>query len=462
MCNSIRSDLPLFDMMKEAYDSTDTGLGIGGTVTFIQCMDFMCHKNMVVKLSEKVNFITGPNGSGKSAVIAALQICLGLRASATKRAADLRGLIRHGCKGHATLRVGLRNVGPYAFKPELYGEEIVVERKLHRQGGSGYRLLRGSTMKVVSKLKRDLLEIIENFGIFVDNPCCILDQESSKEFLKGGARAKYHLFLKATELERLRRNLCSERSLRDMAKSELKANAAVIPLLTRDLKRAQSQLRALSTLQILQEKLSVVRKELVWARVAECEDEFQAAGKAQQAELKKFLKAEKKLKAAEEETRVFRKKEVGLIAEAKRLEKVIDDVKEEISERAETLQKKQVQKGKMERVVNDRRRQLRAYNGQRKQLETRLESLHAKAKRSAVDDQRQKNLEEIKLVSAQKADIERKAAKVGSTIANVSAEKEKKLDALEAARDQVKRAKAGRVEAEKELKGLESTKSNRV
>lgn len=37
----------------------------------------------------------------------------------------------------------------------------------------------------------------------VDNPCAILDQENSKQFLQGSDTDKYNFFMRATDLSRI-------------------------------------------------------------------------------------------------------------------------------------------------------------------------------------------------------------------------------------------------------------------
>lgn len=69
-----------------------------GWVQSIEVWDFMCHRHLLVRLSPNINFITGNNGSGKSAILTALTVCLGGRASSTQRAASLASLIREGAE----------------------------------------------------------------------------------------------------------------------------------------------------------------------------------------------------------------------------------------------------------------------------------------------------------------------------------------------------------------------------
>lgn len=98
----------------------------------------------------------------------------------------------------------LRNQGPEAYRYDDYGDSIFVERKLHRDGGSAYKI-RDATgtffffffppfaslfskilyagKRTVSTTASELTLILEQFNIQVNNPCAILMQETSKQFL---------------------------------------------------------------------------------------------------------------------------------------------------------------------------------------------------------------------------------------------------------------------------------------
>lgn len=62
---------------------------IDGCVKSIHVRNFFCHENLEVNLNRNVNFIVGRNGSGKSAILTALVVGLGGRASATNRGSNL-------------------------------------------------------------------------------------------------------------------------------------------------------------------------------------------------------------------------------------------------------------------------------------------------------------------------------------------------------------------------------------
>jgi recombinational DNA repair ATPase RecF len=67
-----------------------------GIVETITCTNFMCHDYLQVDVGPLINFIIGHNGSGKSAILTALTVCLGGKASATNRAGSLKAFVKAG------------------------------------------------------------------------------------------------------------------------------------------------------------------------------------------------------------------------------------------------------------------------------------------------------------------------------------------------------------------------------
>ena len=160
----------------------------------------MCHKKLSIKPCRRINFINGANGSGKSAILAALQICLGASAKSTHRGNRMGDLVREGYEGQALVRVSLVNEGSDAAKPEVYGSMITIQRKFSRRGPASLQLL-GADGACKSKDKKELRFILDTLKVSVDNPVCVLDQENSKNFIRGKGKEKYQFFLKATEIQ---------------------------------------------------------------------------------------------------------------------------------------------------------------------------------------------------------------------------------------------------------------------
>jgi chromosome segregation ATPase len=81
-----------------------------GWVKEIRLVDFMCHRNLSVKIGKNLNFLVGHNGSkyapldsprclglhpgGKSAILTGLSIAMGGKATTTKRANGVKDFIR--------------------------------------------------------------------------------------------------------------------------------------------------------------------------------------------------------------------------------------------------------------------------------------------------------------------------------------------------------------------------------
>ena len=86
-----------------------------GIIESITCTNFMCHHYLEVLLGPLINFIIGHNGSGKSAVLTAITLCLGGKASATNRGGSLKSFIKQGQEyvsiPKTDCSVGLKSVG---------------------------------------------------------------------------------------------------------------------------------------------------------------------------------------------------------------------------------------------------------------------------------------------------------------------------------------------------------------
>lgn len=74
----------------------DNAAADNGILESVSCSNFMCHGYLEVALGPLINFIIGHNGSGKSAVLTAITICLGGKATATNRGQSLKSFIKEG------------------------------------------------------------------------------------------------------------------------------------------------------------------------------------------------------------------------------------------------------------------------------------------------------------------------------------------------------------------------------
>ncbi len=109
----------------------------------------------------------------------------------------------------AELTIILANEGPEAYKPEFYGKEIRIIRRIGTRR-SGYKILGnirinsieihinslGINQKTISTRKETIDEIIQALSISPENPLCVLHQEIAKTFLiNSDSRKKYQVKL---------------------------------------------------------------------------------------------------------------------------------------------------------------------------------------------------------------------------------------------------------------------------
>jgi len=92
---------------------------------------------------------------------------LGGRAALTSRGHSLKNLIKHG-KRVAEVSVKLRNFGPEAFRHDVYGDSIIVNRKFTQDntGPRSYRICSADN-RVISTKREELDTILDYFNIQV-------------------------------------------------------------------------------------------------------------------------------------------------------------------------------------------------------------------------------------------------------------------------------------------------------
>ncbi|KAL6707342.1 Structural maintenance of chromosomes protein 6 [Coniothyrium glycines] len=247
-----------------------------GIIEEIQCINFMCHEHLTVSLGPLINFIIGHNGSGKSAVLTALTICLGGKATATNRAQNLKSLIKEG-KDHSVVTVRIKNQGPLAYKPAYYGDSILVERHFSRSGTSGFKL-KDRNGKTVSTKKAELEDILDAFSMQIDNPMNVLTQDMARQFLNHSTpKDKYNFFLKGTQLENLSKDYQQIEQSLDIINAKVELKEGDMLELRRNMEAKEKKARAAQKLEQLRSKERDVAREAAWALVEEEELELTKA-----------------------------------------------------------------------------------------------------------------------------------------------------------------------------------------
>ncbi|PAN11559.1 hypothetical protein PAHAL_2G186900 [Panicum hallii] len=236
-----------------------------GTISRIRLENFMCHSSLHIELGEQVNFITGQNGSGKSAILTALCVAFGCRAKNTQRAASLKDFIKTGCSC-ASILVDINNHGEDAFKPEVFGNVIILERRITESSSS--TVLKGQHGRKVAHRKDDLVEIIEHFNIDVENPCVIMSQDKSREFLhSGNDKDKFKFFFKATLLQQVNDLLGSIRKNLNAADSIVEELERSITPVLKELDDIQDKIKNMEHIEEIAHEIENLKKKLAWAWV---------------------------------------------------------------------------------------------------------------------------------------------------------------------------------------------------
>ncbi|KAF6175414.1 hypothetical protein GIB67_036505, partial [Kingdonia uniflora] len=248
---------------------------LAGTISKITLENFMCHTSTTVELIEHVNFITGQNGSGKSAILTALCVAFGCRAKGTQRASTLKDFIKTGCS-YASVYVEIKNQGEDAFKHDVYGDVIIIERKISASGGSNSTILKDCHGKKVASRRDDLRDLVEHFNIDVENPCVIMSQDKSREFLhSGNDRDKFKFFFKATLLQQVNDLLQETRGKIDDAKAQVVELVSSIRPILKELKELQGKIKSLEHVEENKQQIRQLSKKLAWSFVYDVDNEIQ-------------------------------------------------------------------------------------------------------------------------------------------------------------------------------------------
>ncbi|XP_045158887.2 structural maintenance of chromosomes protein 6-like isoform X2 [Mercenaria mercenaria] len=248
-------------------DSKEADVGI---IEKVSLKNFMCHNRLDIPLGPNINFIVGNNGSGKSAVVTALVVGLGGKAAVTNRGSKLKSFVKTG-KQVAEVEIKLRNRGPDAFRPDLYGDTISVRRKFNADGSTQYKLVSKSG-KVISTKKDDLTRILDQFNIQVDNPVAVLNQDTSRNFLNSKSpQDKYKFFLKATQLEQIKEDYSTASDRKELTKEIIAVKMQTLPKLEKEVLDWEQKYKSLTAIKELENKTKRLKEEMAWALVIEKE-----------------------------------------------------------------------------------------------------------------------------------------------------------------------------------------------
>ena len=261
-----------------ADTSGDNRKAANGIIEKVTCVNFMCHTRLECELGPLLNFIVGENGSGKSAVLTAITLCLGAKASSTNRGGSLKSFVKQG-EERGFLAVKIKNGGDDAYEPDIYGESITVERHFSKTGTSSFKL-KSATDRVISNKRADVDDIVEYYYLHVDNPLNVLSQDNARQFLNSSSSSqKYKFFIQGVQLEQLDKDY-------QLIKQYVDSHNDKIPLLeervvhaAKKLEQAKQVEEVIRDNQRLRSRKRTYLNQLAWAQVTEQEALLEAQKK---------------------------------------------------------------------------------------------------------------------------------------------------------------------------------------
>lgn len=241
-----------------------------GILEQVDCYNFMCHNHLSVEFGPLTNYIIGKNGSGKSAVMSALTLCLGGKASDTNRGQSLKSFIKQG-KESSTIVVRIKNQGDAAYMPADYGKSIIVERHFTKSGSSGFKI-KSENGRIVSTKKGELDNITDYFSLQMDNPMNVLSQDMARQFLSTSSSAeKYKFFVKGVQLEQLDQDYRVIEDFVDQMEEKSRNQDQDIRILEHHKNVARKKLEASDRHDSLRDRVHNLRQQMAWTQVEEKE-----------------------------------------------------------------------------------------------------------------------------------------------------------------------------------------------
>jgi chromosome segregation ATPase len=246
----------------------DNAVSDNGILESITCINFMCHERLHCELGPLLNFIVGENGSGKSAILTAITLCLGGKASSTNRGGSLKSFVKEG-RDRAILTVKIKNQGVDGYKQDVYGDSIIVERHFSRVGASGFKV-KSATGQIISTKKQEVDEVSEYYCLQVDNPLNVLSQDNARQFLNAAsASQKYKFFIEGVQLEQLDRDYRLVSEYLESSEEKVPLQEERVGLAKKDWERAKRLSEMIQNHQQARRRFRLLTSQLAWSQVSD-------------------------------------------------------------------------------------------------------------------------------------------------------------------------------------------------
>merc|ERR1719167_641881 len=298
----------------------------------------MCHGELDYRPIERLNFLNGANGSGKSAILTAIVFALGGSARMSNRGTANKSFIRNG-QNSASVEIRLCNDGEDAYLPEIYGNSITISRTVSQCGSSSYKI-KDSCGKIVcdKKVRQELDRINDNFGIQIDNPIAILNQDAAKTFLFRCDPLKlYEFFMRATQLDECKNDYNTAAEEKNVSETLIREKLNTLPDIKKEVSKWEKKYQFHQTLENKRDSIVTLKAELAWAMCKQAESEYLKVCKDITVQNQKIEKAKEEMNNSATEEQNLKKeksmieKEIQTLAkDSTSLDEVINGYKENV------------------------------------------------------------------------------------------------------------------------------------
>ena len=445
-------------VQKQIREHRDNLASEQGVIEEVFCRNFMCHAKLRIKLGPLINFIIGHNGSGKSAVLTALTMCLGGKATTTNRGASLKSLIREG-EESATLAVKIKNQGDGAYRPEIYGRSITVERHFSRAGTSGFKL-KNDMDKTISTKKSDLDDILDFFAFQLDNPINVLTQDMARQFLSNSSSSdKYKFFIRGTQLEMLDGDYKLLEEHLDSMEAKLQNRKQDIESLKQKLDEAESRKKRAEQTQVIQDKIKHLGWMHAWAQVEEqerirdeCDRQVQEAEQKVQEKTENAEHIEGAYEGHNQSYEAAQRTLQDFEDHVKPIEETHATEKETFDRNKKELLELKAQERDIRENIKKARRDVSKLEGEVAKEQSRLAGAQG-----AEHTARLEKLDELKAATEEK---NREQMEHGTAFADLDRQRQDATQALEAGKHPVEQRKTTLQDAEGVLRRLQNSRGN--
>ena len=366
----------------------------------------------------------------------------------------------------AKIFVEIVNKGSNAYKPNEYGDVIVIERALN-PGSNTIRLLRKEyiclcwmicSRTVVSTRKKDVLDMLKFFNIKIDNPLVFMEQTTMKQFIQGDEKEKYEVLMQAMNFKSLEQNFATTDSnlgaMRDMLN---RYKEVELSRKRRELAEVEEELDTVRSLKDKEEKLQELKRREIWAEIQERksfvsskEEELQDI-ETTLAEMEKKMENDSHLLEEVKKSSDEKKAQISAIRQEIELQnEQKEQVMREINEYVTPLQEAQIQLQQTQRDFAHVQRIIQANRDSILQLTNRMAKL-------ADDEQKKLQLEQLhkdlKMNQEQLADtsskiesMEGRKVEIQNSIQTVQSSRETLVHAIREVRETMRSLEAREAE----------------